>query len=225
MALPFSAAFRTLVHPGEAFLEAEPSLGRALARMALVWMPLAVLQALATIGRALAAYQSLRVQGLPAWLGTGLGLDPAEAATLLRDLPAAPAFGSLVPWVLGLVPLGVLGTWLHHAVWDHAGLWMLGGLRARRGFRTSLVAEAEALRVTALGSLAGFLAFLPWAGPLLSLPLALLEGYLWLFRGVALARRHGCEVWRGVAATVIHAGLLAGFAGGLILVILLRGVS
>lgn len=209
------ALVRPLLRPVRAFAGPPPPLGRALLRMLAVWVPLALANAGLTIWQALRAYEALRRGGLPGWVERLPGADPEVLWELLRTLPAPPAFGRIGPWLLLAVPLGVLGTWIHHAVWDHTGLWLLGGLKARRGFRLTLVAEAEALRIAALGTAIGLLGFLPVLGPLLSLPLLVLDGYLWLFRGFALAARQGCEPWRGVAATVVHAALLGTCALGL----------
>jgi hypothetical protein len=211
MRLPFAASFRALTRPGTAFAPPPPTLGRAVRDMALVWMPLALANTAWTVWRAIRAYESLRSGTRMAGLLEQFGVDPAIFHDLITRLPAPPAFGRLWPWLLLTVPLGVLGTWLHHAIWDHMGLWLLRGLKERQGFRTSLVAEAEALRIAAVGTLLGFLGYLPVLGVLLALPLLLLDAYLWLFRGFALAARHRCELWRGIAATVLHAVLLGCF--------------
>ncbi len=220
MRFPFADSFRALVGPGLAFKHPPPTLGRAVGGMALVWMPLAAFNAVWLVRLGLRSYMAVR-QGavLPEWLGT-LGLDPGDLSDLIATLPPAPPFGRLLPWVLLLVPLVVLGTWLHHAVWDHAALWLLGGMKHHRGFRTSLLAEAEALRIAAVGTLVGLLGYLPLVGGALALPLLLLDAYLWLFRGFALAARHGCEPWRGIAATVLHVVLLGCMTGGLFVLML-----
>lgn len=221
MRLPLAASFRALIRPATAFALPPPALGGALRDMALIWMPLALLNASWTLWRVIRTYEDLRSgTGLPRAL-VRLGVHPGDYRDLISMLPAPPEFSRVWPWLLLAVPLGVLGNWLHHAVWDHMSLWLLGGLKERRGFRTSLLAEAQALRVTAVGILPGFLGYLPVLGVLLLVPLGLLEAYLWGFRGFALAARHGCEPWRGVAATVLHALLLCVLALALVALLLL----
>lgn len=212
MGFPFAASFRALRRPEAAFALAPPKLGRAVWDMARVWIPLALVNAAWTASRAVEAYGSIRSGAVsPALLGR-FGVDPADLRDLLATLPPPPTMGRIWPWLILAVPLGVLGTWLHHAVWDHTALWLLGGLKEKRGFRTSLLAEAEALKVAAVGTLIGLVGFVPVLGVVMALPLLLLDAYLWLFRGFALAARHGCEPWRGVAATAVHAMLLGCFA-------------
>ncbi len=210
-------ALDILRRPAPAFrdLAAEtPALGPSLGRMLAWWLPPAFLHAGITAWSALQAWEGLRAGRLPAWTGILLPawVDPDDLRELLAHLPPAPGPGIVAAWLLVLVPLGVLGIWLHDAVWDHTCLWALGGLKQKRGFRISLVAEAEALRVAALGSWVGLLGLLPVAGLGFALPLALLEGYLWILRGFSLAAFHGCETWKGVAATVLHAVLMGLFA-------------
>lgn len=204
----FITSFRALLRPGTAFTAPPPPLDRAVRRMALVWMPLALINSAWTLWRTVQSYENLRTRAVSPGLLAGLGVDAGDLRELLANLPAPPAFGQIWPWLLLVVPLGVLGTWLHHAVWDHTGLWLLGGLKVGRGFQASLLAEAQALRIAAVGTLIGLLGFVPVMGTLLVLPLLLLDAYLWFFRGFALAARHGCEPWRGIAATVVHAALL-----------------
>ena len=217
MRFPMIASVQALVRPARAFQEAIPPLGKAALGMALVWMPPALVNAGITFHQGLQAYESLRHGWVPpAAVLDWFGMDPGGLQQLLLSLPPPPAWGSVWPWLMLAVPVGVMGTWLHHAVWDHTGLWLLGGLQAKRGFRITLVAEAEALRTTAVGTLLGLLAFLPGLGWLLAPPLLLLDVYCWLFRGFALAARHGCQPWKGVLATVLHAVLLGCCALGLL---------
>lgn len=210
-------ALEALRRPAPAFqgIAAEgPGLGASLRRMLAWWLPPALLHAGFTALSALRAWEGLRAGRLPPWSGLLLPawVDPDDLRELLAHLPPPPAAGAVGACLLILVPLGVLGIWLHDAVWDHTCLWLLGGLKQKRGFRATLVAEAQVLRVAALGSWVGLLGLLPVAGTLLALPLALLEGWLWILRGFALAAFHGCETWKGIAATVLHAVLMGLFA-------------
>lgn len=214
MGIPYRAELAALLCPASAFGPPPPPLGRALGQMLILWVPPALAHAALGLMGALRTYASLRTSGPPGWAGW-LGADPEVLREALRSLPPPPPFADLWPWLLVLVPLGLLGTWLHHAVWDHAALWMLGGVKTDLGFRASLLAEAQALRAAAAGAVIGLLGFLPGLGLLLAVPLLLLDGYLWIFRGFALAARHGCEPWRGLAATVVHAVLLGICATGL----------
>ena len=210
-------ALEALRRPQRAFaapLEPDESQGRAFGRMLLWWLPPALLHGALSAWGAFEGYRALRMGHLPAWMGRLRlpGLDPDTMRFLLRGLPPPPGIALVAAAVLLLVPLGVVGVWLHDAVWDHTALWLLGGLKARRGFRATLLAESRALRIASLGAWAGLLGFLPWVGGLLEGPLLLLAGYLWLFRGFALAAAHGLPSWKGVLATVLHAALLALFA-------------
>jgi hypothetical protein len=101
--------------------------------------------------------------------------------------------------------VGVLSIWLHDAVWDHLALWLLRGLGRPRSFRDTLVADAEALKVGVFGALAGLLKYLGIGFTLLVWPVGI---YFWILRGYALSAWHGCPVWKGVVATLLHAALM-----------------
>ncbi|HEX9080801.1 MAG TPA: hypothetical protein VF768_00910 [Holophagaceae bacterium] len=209
-------ALHALWRPQEAFAElgqARFRPGRAFLRMLLWWLPPALALGVLETRSALAVYQAMRAGHLPAWFPTWAlpGLDSESAVAFFRGLPAPPGWDRILPALLLLVPLEVVGVWLHDAVWDHTALWMLGGLKARRGFRATMLADSEALRIASLGSWAGLLGFLPRVGSLLSAPLLLLSAYLWIFRGFSLAACHGLPAWKGLAATLLHLVLMGVF--------------
>lgn len=202
------------LRPWEAFprwAAAPPPLKQGLARMLRWRLPLAFLEGLL-------GWWSLvtLLKRVPELVGASLqsvarerGLDPAELKAFLAQLPAPPSVAKAWPWLLLAAPLLLLGAWLHHAAWDHGCLWMLGGLKTQRGFRASLEAEAEALTVGTVGALVGLLGLIPVVGLVLSLPLALVNLWFWGLRGFALAARHGCPAWKGVAATGLHLLLMS----------------
>jgi hypothetical protein len=132
---------------------------------------------------------------------------PADLRAAMAGLPTLPGLGRMLPWLALLAPLGVLSLWLHDAVWDHMALWLLGGLGGRKCFRTTLVADAEALNVATLGTAAGLLKFLP-GGMVFAVLLLPVGVYFWVLRGYALAAWHGCPPWKGVVATLLHAFLM-----------------
>lgn len=143
------------------------------------------------------------------WSSLPDSVDPADLKAVLAGLPALPGWGHALPWLLLAAPLGVLSLWLHDAVWDHLALWLLRGLGGPKRFRVTLEADAEALKVGVVGALAGLLKYLPGTGIPLGLVLLPVGVYFWVVRGFALAAWHGCPVWKGIAATLLHAVLMA----------------
>jgi len=135
-------------------------------------------------------------------------VNPADLKAALQDLPPLPGWGHVLPWLVLLAPLGVLSIWLHDAAWDHLALWLLKGLGGRRSFRVTLEADAEALKVGVIGALAGLLKYLPGVGFLVGILMFPVGIYFWVLRGYALAGWHGCPVWKGVLATLLHAALM-----------------
>lgn len=216
------ALLRAALRPWDGFPLGAESGGAAFGALLRWRLPLAILDALLGWWSLGATVARLRGLGEPmlleAWRRQGGEVADLRAA--LAELPALPGLARAWPWLLLAAPLGLLGLWLHHAVWDHGCLWLLRGVDRDRGFRTTLWAEAEALTVGSVGVALGLLGHLPGLGLLLSLPLGLLGLWFWALRGFALAARHGCPAWKGVAATGLHlllvgccaCGLLWGFA-------------
>jgi hypothetical protein len=197
--------------PGAGFRDRaaqHPDLGRAVRDLLLLrTLPALAGLALGYLGLARILASLLQAQG-PVWdLVRSRLPDLAQAEDLkaaLGGLPPLPGIGRVLPWLAFLAPVAVLSLWLHDAVWDHLALWLLRGL-GRGRFRDTLVAEAEALQVGVFGALAGLLRHLGLLVGVLLLPVGL---YFWILRGHALAAWHGCPVWKGVLATLLHALLL-----------------
>ena len=149
-------------------------------------------------------------------------VNRADLQAALQNLPPLPGWTRVLPWLALLAPLGVLSVWLHDAVWDHLALWMLRGLSGRGSFRVTLEADAEALKVGAVGAVAGLLKHLPGLGCVLGVLLLPVGVWFWVLRGYALAAWHGCPVWKGVLATLLHAALMGALVfGGLAALVVL----
>lgn len=206
------------LRPWRAFPGAASSPQEHLAALVLWRLPVSVLEAWLALRwtRALLG-ELLDLQG--PWGGLlrtqalARGVEPEDLRAALQSLPQVPVPGL---WLGVALPLSLGGLWLHHLAWDHAGLWLVGGLKEKRGWRATAAAEAEALVVGAVGVALGCLAYLP-GGALLGPVWVLVGAWFWCLRGFALAGRHGCEPWRGVAATLAHGGLLLVAAVGLVL--------
>lgn len=224
-ALAPDQGFRLLAEEGSRLL---PSLGWLL----VLRVPVAVLEILLTylgFGR---MYQTVISMKGPVWdlilqrLPPELNLE--DIRSMLQDLPPIPTFTRALPWLLLAAPLYVISLWLHDAAWDHGCLWLLGGLRSKRGFGTTLIAESEALQVGVFGAILALLTSLPGVGWGFSLPIAIVGAYFWILRGFALAAFHHCATWKGLVATVLHAVLAACFVLAtllLLFVLLAQGLT
>jgi hypothetical protein len=184
----------------------------ALSRMLLWRVPLTLAEGILACWSLGGVYRAISNPGSPLWQTIARSLPPemewGDIHAMLRELPPFPELSKILPWLALLAPFYLLSLWLHDAVWDHGCLWLLKGVGRTRGFRTTLVAEAEALTVGSLGALAGLLVYLPKLGMWFTVPIGCLGIFFWILRGYALAAFHGCPIWKGVLATLLHAVLL-----------------
>lgn len=216
--MDFAAPFRIALSPLKGFkasAQSSESLGHAFLRMLawrtmLGWLNGALFLWGFTLG-----YQAFRTMRGPLWtlVMKVVNHSPAEVALsdireMLFQLPVLPPLSQLLLWMLPLVPIGVASGWLHNVAWDHGCLWLLGGVDRTRGWRTTMRAESTAMWVGSVGVLLGLLSYLPLIGFLLGPLLGAVGIYFWILRGVALATFHGCPLWKGITATILH-GLLA----------------
>ncbi len=211
--------WRRAIHPREGFrllAQDPPALGPSLLRLLVLRVPVALLAWTIGVLKFSYTYAAFRAmdgfvwqQVLPRLGQLQPDLRPEDLKAFLDQLPRLPPLGILLAWGLLAAPLGILGLWLHDAVWDHGCLWLLGGLKAKKGFRASLVADAEALSVGVIGALLGLLGDVPLLGLLLGLPLLVVGLYFWILRGFSLAAFHEVPLWKGIGATVLHL-ILAG---------------
>lgn len=217
---------RCTLNPLEGFQERarlDPTPAEAFARFLTLRGPIALAESLLIWSLVRRAWLDLLDPGARIWelvLKQGQGLSREDLIPLLKSWPRPPAFERVLPWLILAALLGLLGLWAHHVVWDHGCLRLLRGVRAPGGWRRTLQAESEALTVGALGAAAGLLAYVPGLGCLLSPLVGGLSLWCWVLRGFALAAFHGCESWRGVAATLLHAILATLFYGILVLILM-----
>lgn len=230
--------WRRAVRPREGFAElaaAPPALGASILRMFALRLPVAWLAWVIAVLKLSFAYAAFRgMDGfvwkllLPRLSTVSPDLRVEELKAFLDQLPNLPPVATLLAWGLLAAPLGLVGLWIHDAVWDHGCLWLLGGLKGGRPFRTTLLAESEAFSVGVIGALAALLGDLPVVGLLLGLPLLLVGLYFWVLRGFALAAFHGIPLWKGIGATLLHivlAGCCVAALLGLVGVVFLLPVA
>lgn len=206
--------WRRTLHPREGFQElaaAPPALGPSLLRMLALRVPVAYLAWAIAVLKFTLTYTTFKAMDgfvwrllLPRLNELSPDLRVEELKAFLDQLPQLPSVGTFLAWGLLVAPLGILSLWLHDAVWDHGCLWLLGALKGRKVFRTTLVAETEAFSVGVVGALAALLGDLPVLGLLLGLPLMLVGLYFWVLRGFSLAAFHGLPLWQGIGATLLH---------------------
>lgn len=146
---------------------------------------------------------STPLMGLYLTIGGAVGLIVGLAAPASSADPFPSWLAAFIgPFYALLVALAVvLGLFLGGPVL-HAFLWMWGGLRATRGMGQTLRAVGYYLAFHMLGSCIPLLNFaVALAGP--------------AFLGMALARIHRTEAWRGICAAYTPALLCCCLYGGI----------
>ncbi|MDR1841742.1 MAG: hypothetical protein LBQ86_07445 [Holophagales bacterium] len=133
-----------------------------------------------------------------------LKLQPGDVLSELQTLPPLPPLSAAWPWIGLLALLGIIGLWMHNVAWDHLSLWMLRGTRQKPSVRASGAAIAEAMGAAFLGSFFGLFLTVPILGLFVAPILVIVNVYYWALRGISLAKYHGCRVWKGIAATLLH---------------------
>ncbi|MBL0313982.1 MAG: hypothetical protein IPP78_15035 [Holophagaceae bacterium] len=231
--------FRRLVHcalhPVQGFQERaaeSPKLGVSFGWMLLLRGSISLIGSLLTLHAVYRDYPAFKDPHSRMWQQI-LQLFPAEinvedVRAFVTSLPDLPSWANLWPWMIVLPPVGIASAWLHNAVWDHMSLWMLGGVKRTGNWRSTFIAEAEAMQVGALDAAIGLLGFIPLMGLLLT-PVFMVSGaYFWMLRGLALAAFHRAPMWKGVAATLLHIILAIIFVLGMLgisLLIVMQSVS
>lgn len=229
---PIQRLIHRAVHPVEGFQERNaesPQLRVSFGWMLFLRGSISTLAGLLTLHAVYRDYPAFKNFQSPMWQqimqSLPAGISGDDVRILLSGLPDLPSWASLWPWILLLAPVGIASAWLHNSVWDHMCLWLLGGVKRTGTWRTTFIAEAEAMQVGALGAAFALLGFIPVAGLLLT-PLFMLSGaYFWMLRGLALAAFHHAPMWKGVTATLLHILLAMLFVVGMLgisLLIVLR---
>ena len=218
------ALWRRAIHPVAGFkelAEAPPPLAESVLRLLALRVPVAFLAWAIAVTKFSFGYAAFRAMDGLVWrlvlprLGElNSELNPADLKAFLDQLPQLPPLSTLLAWGLLAAPLGVLSLWIHDAAWDHGCLWLMGALKARKGFRTTLLAESEVLSVGVIGALLALLGDVPLLGFILGLPLLLAGLYFWILRGFSLAAFHRLPLWKGIGATVLHVLLAFCCVGG-----------
>ncbi len=187
-------------------------------------------RALGASTRVAPAVGFLALVGLPAlWLVQIVValVGPLDAGAKFSEVfglpptPAAPAgmesFQRTVSLVVALLmPIFIaLGVAILGGI-NHLGLWMLRGLRARRGIDVTFRALLYPVALFQLvGAWVGFWVFLP---PIPGLVLLGLSLVWWLgttvYEGILLARAHDTDTWRGILGVLLIPLLLGCCCGG-----------
>lgn len=226
--MDFAAPFRLALKPLPGFrseLEANLPAGRAFLRMLLWRTVLGWVDGALSVWGFAAGYAAFRVMEGPIWAHVLDALarlngeiQPEDIRQMLAQLPVLPPLPRLLLWMLPMVPLGVASAWLHNVIWDHGCLWLLRGVERDKGWRTTMGAESAAMWAGSAGVALGLLGHAPVVGFLMGPVLGALGIYFWILRGVALATFHGCPVWKGVLATLLHVALALCCGCGLVFV-------
>jgi hypothetical protein len=222
---PWTVLRDRALHPGRAFQERaarKVPLGAAVEEMLILRTPVAFLSLILTYTGFASLYARVADPGSDFWRTILAQLpdamDPGDLARILASLPPLPSLPRMLVPLAFLAPLGILSLWLHDATFDHAALWLLGGLKGRRSFRTTLAADADALKVAVFGAALALIGDLPGTGILVAFLLAPVAVYFWIIRGYALAAWHGCPPWKGIAATVLNVVLATALVVGMLAV-------